>query len=374
MTTRIIKVDLAGRAYNIAIGPGLIDRLGELAQPLLARPKVVIITDETVAPLYGTRAFNAFKNAGIDATLVVVPAGESSKEFGTFGQLMNALLDTKPDRRTTLVALGGGVVGDLTGFAAAVLLRGVDFIQVPTTLLAQVDSSVGGKTGINTRHGKNLVGAFYQPRLVVADTDVLDSLPRRELLAGYAEVVKYGLIDDPAFFQWCEQNGAAVLNGDAAKRTYAIEQSCLAKARIVAADERETTDLRALLNLGHTFGHALEAETGFGGDLLHGEAVGTGMAMAFDFSARLKLCPEADAARVRAHLGEVGLPVRLRAIGGDNRRTWDAAKLIEHMRGDKKAEAGNLTFVLARGIGQAFVSRDIDEAQLRDLLDQAIAA
>lgn len=374
MTTRIIKVDLAGRAYNIAIGPGLIDRLGELARPLLARPRVAIVTDETVAPLYGTRAFNAFKNAGIDATLVVVPAGESSKEFGTFGQLMNALLDTKPDRKTTLVALGGGVVGDLTGFAAAVLLRGVDFIQVPTTLLAQVDSSVGGKTGINTRHGKNLVGAFYQPRLVVADTDVLDSLPRRELLAGYAEVVKYGLIDDPAFFEWCEQNGAAVLGGDAARRSYAIEQSCLAKARIVAADERETTDLRALLNLGHTFGHALEAETGFGGDLLHGEAVGTGMAMAFDFSARLKLCPAADAARVRAHLGAVGLPVRLRSIGGDNRRTWDAARLIGHMRGDKKAEAGKLTFVLARGIGQAFVSRDIDEAQLRDLLDQAIAA
>ncbi len=374
MTTRTIKVDLAGRAYNIAIGPGLIDRLGELARPLLARPKVVIVTDETVAPLYGTRTFHAFKNAGIDATLAVVPAGESSKEFGTFGQLMNALLDTKPDRKTTLVALGGGVVGDLTGFAAAVLLRGVDFIQVPTTLLAQVDSSVGGKTGINTRHGKNLIGAFYQPRLVVADTDVLDSLPRRELLAGYAEVVKYGLIDDPAFFQWCEQNGTALLAGDAAKRTYAIEQSCLAKARIVAADERETTDLRALLNLGHTFGHALEAETGFGGDLLHGEAVGTGMAMAFDFSARLNLCPATDAARVRAHLGAVGLPVRLRSIGGDNRRTWDAAKLIEHMRGDKKAEAGKLTFVLTRGIGRAFVSRDIDETQLRGLLDQAIAA
>ena len=200
-----------------------------------------------------------------------MPAGESSKEFGAFGRLMNELLDQRPDRRTTLVALGGGVVGDLTGFAASVLLRGVDFIQVPTTLLAQVDSSVGGKTGINTRHGKNLVGAFYQPRLVLADTDVLDTLPRRELLAGYAEVAKYGLIDDPAFFAWCEANGAAVLSGDAAKRTYAIEQSCLAKARIVAADERETTDLRALLNLGHTFGHALEAETGFGSDLLHGE-------------------------------------------------------------------------------------------------------
>ena len=374
MTTRTIKVDLAGRAYDIAIGPGLIDRLGELARPLLARPKVVIVTDETVAPLYGTRTYNAFKNAGIEATLVVVPAGESSKEFGTFEQLMSALLDTKPDRRTTLVALGGGVVGDLTGFAASVLLRGVDFIQVPTTLLAQVDSSVGGKTGINTRHGKNLVGTFFQPRLVVADTDVLNTLPRRELLAGYAEVVKYGLIDDPAFFQWCEQNAAALLAGDAAKRTYAIEQSCLAKARIVAADERETTDLRALLNLGHTFGHALEAETGFGSDLLHGEAVGTGMAMAFDLSARLKLCPAVDAERVRTHLGAVGLPVRLRSIGGDNRRNWESAKLIEHMRGDKKAEAGKLTFILARGIGRAFVTRDVDETELRGLLDRAIAA
>jgi 3-dehydroquinate synthase len=287
---------------------------------------------------------------------------------------MNDLLDTRPDRRTTLVALGGGVVGDLTGFAASVLLRGVDFIQVPTTLLAQVDSSVGGKTGINTRHGKNLVGTFYQPRLVLADTDVLDTLPRRELLAGYAEVAKYGLIDDPDFFAWCEANGAAVLSGDAAKRTYAIEQSCLAKARIVAADERETTDLRALLNLGHTFGHALEAETGFGSDLLHGESVGTGMAMAFDLSARLGLCPAADAERVRRHLGSVGLPMRLRAIGGDNRRTWDSSRLIDHMRGDKKAADGKLTFILARGIGKAFVSREVDEKVLRGLLDDAVAA
>ena len=218
------------------------------------------------------------------------------------------------------------------------------------------------------------MGAFYQPRLVVADTDVLDTLPRRELLAGYAEVAKYGLIDDPKFWDWCEQNGAAVLAGDAARRTYAIEQSCRAKARIVAADERETTDLRALLNLGHTFGHALEAETGFGPDLLHGEAVGAGMAMAFDLSAQLGLCPPTDAQRVRRHLGEVGLPVRLRAIGGDNRRTWNAAKLVEHMRGDKKAEAGRLTFVLARGIGKAFVTREVDERALGTLLDRAIAA
>ncbi len=371
---RTIKVELAGRSYDIVIGPALIDRIGELAKKLLARPKVIIVSDDTVAPLYGARVFNSFKNAGIEASIVVVPSGESSKEFGTFEQLMNALLDRRPDRKTTLVALGGGVVGDLTGFAASVLLRGVDFIQVPTTLLAQVDSSVGGKTGINTRHGKNLIGAFYQPRLVVADTDVLDSLPRRELLAGYAEVAKYGLIDDPGFFDWCEANGTAVLSGDAAKRTYAIEQSCLAKARIVAADERETTDLRALLNLGHTFGHALEAETGFGPDLLHGEAVGAGMAMAFDLSAQLGLCPAADAARVRTHLSAVGLPVRLRSIGGDNRRTWDAGRLIEHMRSDKKAEAGRLTFILARGIGKAFVTRDIDETAVRRLLDTAVAA
>ncbi len=372
--SRTIRVDLAGRAYDIVIGPGLIDRAGELAKPLLAAPRVTVVSDETVAPLYGDRLAASFAKAGIRADSVAVPAGESSKEFSGFGRLMNELLDRRPDRKTTLVALGGGVVGDLTGFAAAVLLRGVDFIQIPTTLLAQVDSSVGGKTGINTRHGKNLIGAFYQPRLVLADTTVLDTLPRRELLAGYAEVAKYGLIDDLAFWEWCEKNGAAVLSGDPAARTYAIERSCLSKARIVAADERETTDLRALLNLGHTFGHALEAETGFGSNLLHGEAVGAGMAMAFDLSARIGLCPKPDAERVRRHLGAIGLPVRLRTIGGDNRRTWDAAKLVEHMRGDKKAEAGKLTFVLARGIGKAFVTRDVDERSLRDLLDEAIAA
>jgi 3-dehydroquinate synthase len=371
---RTVRVDLGGRGYDIAIGPGLIDRAGELSAKLLARPRVIIVSDDVVAERYGGRLFSSFKRAGVEASIVVVPAGERSKEFDTFSGLMNALLDQRPDRKTTLVALGGGVVGDLAGFAASVLLRGVDFIQVPTTLLAQVDSSVGGKTGINTRHGKNLVGAFYQPRLVLADTDALDTLPRRELLAGYAEVVKYGLIDDPAFFQWCESNAAALLAGDAAKRAYAIEQSCRAKARIVAADERETGDLRALLNLGHTFAHALEAETGFGPDLLHGEAVGAGMAMAFDLSARLGLCPAADAQRVRTHLGAVGLPVRLRAIGGDNKRRWDAVRLIDHMRGDKKATAGRLTFILARGIGKAFVTRDVDEGQLHGLLDAAVAA
>ena len=373
-TARTIRVDLAGRGYDIAIGPGLIDRAGELSRPLLPAARVTIVSDQTVAPLYGARLAASFDKAGVRATSITVPAGESSKEFAAFGHLMNDLLDRRPDRKTTLVALGGGVVGDLTGFAAAVLLRGVDFIQVPTTLLAQVDSSVGGKTGINTRHGKNLVGAFHQPRLVVADTDVLDTLPRRELLAGYAEVAKYGLIDQPEFFAWCEKNGADLLSGAPAKRSYAIEQSCLAKARIVAADERETTDLRALLNLGHTFAHALEAETGFGPDLLHGEAVGAGMAMAFDLSVRLGLCPPADAERVHRHLGAVGLPVRLRSIGGDNRRRWDTQRLIGHMRGDKKAEAGKLAFILTRGIGKAFVSREVDEGALGALLDDAIAA
>jgi 3-dehydroquinate synthase len=374
MTTRTLRVDLAGRSYDIVIGSGLIDRVGALSKGLLARPRVIIVSDATVAPLYAARVAKSFDAAGIASQTVTVAAGEASKELAPFGRLMNDLLDLRPDRKTTLVALGGGVVGDLVGLAAALLLRGVDFIQVPTTLLAQVDSSVGGKTGINTRHGKNLIGSFYQPRLVIADTDVLDSLPRRELLAGYAEVVKYGLIDDPAFFQWCEQNGSALIAGDAARRTHAIEQSCRSKARIVAADERETTDLRALLNLGHTFGHALEAETGFGPDLLHGEAVGAGMAMAFDLSARLGLCPAADAQRVRAHLSAIGLPLRLRGIGGANRRAWEAARLIEHMRGDKKAEAGKLTFVLTRGIGKAFVTREVDEAALRGLLDDAIAA
>ena len=371
---RTIKVDLARRAYDIVIGPGLIDRVGELAAKLLPAPRVIVITDHTVAPLYGGRVMTSLKKAGVDAGMVAVPAGEGSKELGAFGKLMDDLLDCLPDRKTTLIALGGGVVGDLVGFAASVLLRGVDFVQVPTTLLAQVDSSVGGKTGVNTRHGKNLVGAFHQPRLVVSDTDALSTLPRRELLAGYAEVAKYGLIDDAAFWAWCEQNSAALLGGDADKRAYAIERSCLAKARIVAADERETGESRALLNLGHTFGHALEAETGFGPDLLHGEAVAAGMAMAFDLSAALGLCAKADAERVRRHLIQVGLPTRLRSIGGDNRRSWDAARLIEHMRGDKKAQAGKLTFVLAHGIGRAFVTREVDEASLRSLLDAAIVA
>ena len=367
---RTVHVDLAGRSYDIAIGPGLIDRAGELSRPLLAAPRVTIVSDETVAPIYGARLAASFEKAGVKTTSVTVPAGESSKEFANFGRLMNALLDQRPDRKTTLVALGGGVVGDLTGFAASVLLRGVDFIQVPTTLLAQVDSSVGGKTGINTRHGKNLVGTFYQPRLVLADTVVLVTLPRRELLAGYAEVAKYGLIDDPAFFAWCEKNGAAVLSGDAAARTYAIEQSCLSKARIVAADERETTDLRALLNLGHTFGHAFEAGCGYSQRLLHGEAVALGCVMAFQFSERQGLIGGNSVARVRSHLADAGLPTKASDVEGG---VPDVDRLMDLIAQDKKVKRGKLTFILARGIGEAFVAADVDPAEIRAFLEEKIA-
>jgi len=370
----VIPVDIAGAPYEVRVGSGLLGDLAGQCQGRLRKARVPIVTDANVHAAWGAAIETSLDAAGHQAAWRILPPGEGTKCWDQLSATVDWLLAEEVERGDHILALGGGVIGDLTGFAAAILKRGCNFIQLPTSLLAQVDSSVGGKTAINTPAGKNLVGAFHQPALVLADLDALSTLPLRELQAGYAEVVKYGLLGDAEFFAWCEENAAAVLAGDPVAREYAVARSVEAKARIVKEDERETKGLRALLNLGHTFGHALEAETGFGGDLLHGEAVGTGMAMAFDFSARLKLCPDMDAARVRAHLGAVGLPVRLRSIGGDNRRIWDAAKLIEHMRGDKKAEAGKLTFVLARGIGQAFVSRDIDEAQLRDLLDRAIAA
>jgi 3-dehydroquinate synthase len=279
------------------------------------------------------------------------------------------MLEARIERGSMILALGGGVIGDLAGFAASILLRGIEFIQIPTTLLAQVDSSVGGKTGINTAQGKNLVGSFHQPRMVLADIDALESLPRRELLAGYAEVVKYGLINDPAFFSWLETHGADLIDGDPAARRHAVMTSCAAKAAIVAADEREA-DQRALLNLGHTFGHALEAECGYSGELLHGEAVAIGMVMAFELSAMLGFCPSEDPARVARHLASVGLPTSPAAIG----RGFDASRLVHHMRQDKKVKDGRLTFVLARGIGRAFLSREVEPAQLDALLARALAA
>lgn len=358
-----VTVQLDERSYPILIGPGLIDQTGARMAPVMSGKRAFVVTDDSVAPLYLDRLLASLDKAGITHLHTVLPHGESTKDFPHLEALLDAMLEARCERSTMVVALGGGVVGDLTGFAAAILQRGVDFVQVPTTLLAQVDSSVGGKTGINTHHGKNLVGAFHQPRLVLADTQVLTTLPRRQVLAGYAEVVKYGCIDEPEFFAWLEENGAQVIVGDEAARRHAVAVSCRAKARIVAADEREG-GVRALLNLGHTFGHALEAETGFSGELLHGEAVAIGMVMAFRLSARLGLAPVEDAARLERHLAKVGLPTGL-----NRNRVWDVDRLVHHMAGDKKVKNGKVTFVLAKGIGQSVLSRDVPQDAVRAMLE-----
>ncbi|MEO5372691.1 MAG: 3-dehydroquinate synthase [Alphaproteobacteria bacterium] len=378
-TSDVLTVDLGPRSYDIHVGAGLIDRAGAMIRPVLRQPRVFIVTDDTVAPLYLTRLEQSLAVAGIESARLVLPAGEQTKDFAHLEQVVSAMLEARCERRTTVVALGGGVIGDLTGFAAAVLLRGVDFVQIPTTLLSQVDSSVGGKTGINTGHGKNLVGAFHQPRLVLADIATLDTLPRREVLAGYAEVVKYGLIDDPDFFAWLEENGTQVVAGDPTARRRAVLTSCAAKARVVAADEREDGP-RALLNLGHTFGHVLEAETGYGAELLHGEAVAIGMTLAFALSARMGLCPPAEALRVRRHLDAIGLPTSPRQIGprqiGPQQiagRVFDPDRLLAHMAQDKKVRDGRVTFVLARGIGRSFLNREVDPADVRTVLAEAVA-
>ncbi|MQP64416.1 3-dehydroquinate synthase [Niveispirillum sp. SYP-B3756] len=352
----IVPVALDDRAYDIHIGAGLLADAGALIQAVVPGRPLVVLTDSHVAERHLSPLLASLAASGARVLEpVVVPAGEASKEMSRLGEVMDALLSRGIERKTVLVALGGGVVGDLGGFAAAIALRGLDFIQVPTTLLSQVDSSVGGKTGINSRHGKNLIGAFHQPRLVLADTDTLATLPKREVLAGYAEVVKYGLIDNPGFFQWLEEQGQAIVGGDPALLAEAIRVSCLAKAAIVAQDEKES-GLRELLNLGHTFGHALEAEAGYGDALLHGEAVAIGMVMAFDLSVRMGLCPAEDAARARAHLAAVGLPVTAAHLGGG---TWTAEKLLAHTAKDKKVKDGRVTFILTRGIGKAFRCADV---------------
>jgi len=363
MTPTTVTVALGARAYPIHIGPGLLARAGSLIREALPRARrAMVVSDATVAPLYLEALGDALTAAGIDWISHVVPAGEASKSLGRLDALLEAMLGYGVERGTPVIALGGGVVGDLAGFAAAVALRGVPLVQIPTTLLAQVDSSVGGKTAVNSRHGKNLIGAFHQPVLVLADTDTLETLPRRELLAGYAETAKYGLIGDAAFWDWLEANGPALLEGDAARRAEAIAVSCRAKAAVVAADEREAGQ-RALLNLGHTFGHALEAETGYGETLLHGEAVAIGMIMALDLSHRLGVCPGQDVARVRAHFAAVGLPVR-----PDPGRAWDIDRLIGHMAKDKKVADGRITFVLAKGIGHAYLERDVPAEAVRATL------
>jgi len=365
-----VSVPLGARSYDILVGPGLIGQAGELLRPMLKEPRVVVVTESHVARLHLDALTRALEKAGIKSDTIILPPGEETKSFAHLDALCARILDCGIERQSTLLALGGGVIGDITGLAASILLRGIGFVQMPTSLLAQVDSSVGGKTGINVRQGKNLVGSFHQPRLVLADTTVLDTLPRRELLAGYAEIVKYGLIDDPDFFAWLEAQGADVIDGNEAARRHAITTSCRAKARIVGADEREA-GIRALLNLGHTFAHALEAECGYSGELLHGEAVAIGMVMAFDLSAQLGLAPLEDAARVRRHLASIGLPTAPGAIAG---RGWSRERLIGHMRHDKKVAGGEIGFVLARGIGRAFHPAHVPLADIGALLDAAIAA
>ena len=362
-----VRVALGPRSYDVVVGAGLLREAGALLAPLLPGRSAVVVTDTVVAEAYLETTLGALKEAGFACSHVSVEAGEQSKDLATLGGVLDDILGRGIERSTALVALGGGVVGDLTGFAASVLLRGVPFVQIPTTLLAQVDSGVGGKTGVNSTHGKNLIGTFHQPRLVLADVATLGTLPARELRAGYAEIVKYGLIDDPEFFAWLEGNGAALLAGDRDLLCTAVAHSCRAKARIVGADERERGS-RALLNLGHTFAHALEAETGYDGSLLHGEAVAYGIVLAHRLSAALGLCSEDDAARAAAHFRAVGLPSEAGALPAIR---WDPLALIERMKRDKKVQDGRMTFVLTRGIGRAFLSQDVPPEALGALLHQA---
>ncbi len=365
----IIDVDLGDRSYEIRVGMNLLDQAGAHLAPLLAEHgdarRVIIVTDTNVAEIYLARLEAALDAAAIAHHAVVLDAGEGTKDFPHLARLMDDLLDQGLERGSMLVALGGGVIGDITGFAAAIALRGIDFVQIPTTLLAQVDSSVGGKTGINTRHGKNLVGAFHQPRIVLADIGTLATLPQRELLAGYAEVVKYGIINDSGFFGWLEHHGADLIAGDDAARTEAVAVSCRAKAAIVSADELEH-GTRALLNLGHTFGHAMEAECGFSDTLLHGEAVALGMVLALRLSQKIGLCGPGRADRLARHLAAVGLPASPAQYG------FSADALIGHMHHDKKVRAGAITFILAEDIGKAIVKRGVAPEAVHEVITASL--
>ena len=365
-----VHVALGDRAYDVRISAGLLaDAGGEIA-PLLRRPKVWIVTETNVAGLHLDALQDGLRQAGITSEALILPPGEATKSWPFLIQTVEWLLAEKVERRDVVIAFGGGVIGDLVGFAAAILRRGVRFVQIPTSLLAQVDSSVGGKTGINTSHGKNLVGAFHQPSLVLADIDVLGTLAPRDFLAGYGEVVKYGLLGDAAFFDWLEQNGPALAAGDAALRAEAVRRSVQMKADIVVRDETEQGD-RALLNLGHTFGHALEAATGYADRLLHGEGVAIGCALAFELSARLGLCAQEEPSRVRAHLRQMKMKLDLSDIMGN---LPDADGLLALMGQDKKVVDGQLRFILAHGIGQAFVAADVPRDVVRHVLHDALNA
>ncbi|KIN65214.1 3-dehydroquinate synthase [Sulfitobacter noctilucicola] len=363
-----VAVNLPGREYEVRIGAGLLADAGAHIAPFLKRPKVAIITDETVGVLHLEALQSGLRTSGIDSDAMSLPAGEGTKSWPQLERCVDWLLDAQVERGDIVVAFGGGVIGDLVGFAAAVLRRGVRFVQIPTSLLAQVDSSVGGKTGINARQGKNLIGAFHQPMLVLADTALLGTLTPRDFLAGYGEVVKYGLLGDAHFFEWLEEQGPALAAGDMAARIEAVRRSVQMKADIVMRDETEQGD-RALLNLGHTFGHALETATGYGDRLLHGEGVAVGCALAFELSARMGLCAQEDPSRVRAHLKAMGMKTDLRDIDGD---LPDAEALLTLMGQDKKVVAGELRFILARGIGDAFVTGEVPQPLVLDVLRDAL--
>jgi len=367
--TTTVAVALGERSYPIVIEDGLLARAGEALAPYARDQRLIVISDANVWGAHGTHFSAGLGQRGLTCEPIILAPGEATKSWAQLAALVDRLLELGIERKDHIVAFGGGVIGDLVGFTAAIVNRGCNFIQIPTTLLAQVDSSVGGKTAINVAAGKNLVGAFHQPAAVLIDPDVLDTLPPRELRAGYAEVVKYGLINDPEFFAWCDANLQSLLSGTSDARRHAIATSVRSKAAIVGEDERETSGRRALLNLGHTFGHALEAETGFSDRLLHGEAVAAGMALAFDFSASRGLCDPAEAARVRAHLVGAGLPVDLKAIG----IAASGARLVEHMMHDKKKSSGRLPFILVRAIGQAYVDKDVELGEVEAFLDAVLA-
>jgi len=365
-----VHVALPGRAYDILVGPGLIDEAGARLAAMFPGRRFGIVTDSEVAQAQLPRLTASLDRAGLGYSSIVLPNGESTKSFARLGEVVEAILEARLERGDLIIALGGGVIGDLAGFAAAIARRGMDFVQIPTSLLAQVDSSVGGKTGINSPHGKNLIGAFHQPRLVLADLDALMTLPEREFAAGYAEVVKYGLIDDAEFYFWLEEHRRQIFGGDAALRAEMVARCCASKTRFVLADEKET-GVRALLNLGHTFGHALEKATGYSDRLLHGEGVAIGMVLAHGFSARLGLAPSQDTGRIAQHLQAAGLPTRLADIPGE---LPDTDYLMGAIAQDKKVVRGALTFILTRGIGGAFIEKNVDPDTVRAYLEEMRSA
>ena len=363
-----VRVELGERSYDIHIGANLIDKAGEILRPIMPSGRAFVVSDDHVAPIYLQHLTASLDKAGIKHQQTMLAAGENSKDFAHLEALLDAMLEAKVERNTTIIALGGGVIGDITGFAASIVLRGVPFVQIPTTLLAQVDSAVGGKTGINTHQGKNLVGSFYQPLVVISDTHALSTLPQRQIRAGYAEVLKYSLIDNPEFFTWLSANWRDVFTLKPEAIAHAVAVSCLAKAKIVGEDEKESAN-RALLNLGHTFAHALETEVGYNDALFHGEAVAIGMQLAFEMSRNLGFCPAEDVEKLRHHLDVTGVPYSLAHIS----RKMNPETLLSHMANDKKVKDGKLTFILASGIGKAFITNQVPaDAVLKVLKESAL--